>query len=270
MESHAQAPIGVFDSGLGGLTIARQIRQLLPAEDILYLADQANVPYGEKTPEEILKLTKIAIPTLIAEGAKIIVVACNSASLTTIDLFRTRFADTPFVAVVPMIKDAAERTKTGTVAVFATKATLGSPAYAALKDMHAAAVNVIDIPCPSWVTMVESGEHVPETVDRPVRQALDAGADQLVLGCTHYPFLTELLRTAVAGKAALLEPGEAVARQVRHILTRNDTLKPSGKGETSYLTSGDASVPSEIASRLLGKPVSFRTVGHWDVTSVVS
>ncbi|MEX1113393.1 MAG: aspartate/glutamate racemase family protein, partial [Patescibacteria group bacterium] len=248
-----------------------QVRHLLPAEDILYLADQANVPYGEKTPEEILKLTKIAIPTLIAEGAKIVVVACNSASLTTIDLFRARFADTPFVAVVPMVKDAAERTKTGTIAVFATKATLGSPAYAELKGgTHAKNMKVIDIPCPSWVTMVESGERAPETVERPVRRALDAGADQLVLGCTHYPFLTELLRTAINGKAELLEPGTAVAHQVKHILAHNDALRSAGKGNTSYLTSGDASVPSEIASRLLGKPVAFRTVGHWDVTSVVS
>ncbi len=270
MKSNAQAPIGIFDSGLGGLTIARQVRHLLPAEDILYLADQANVPYGEKTPEEILRLTKIAIPTLIAEGAKIVVVACNSASLTTIDLFRARFADTPFVAVEPMIKAAAERTKTGTIAVFATRATLGSPAYAGLKDAHATNVNVIDIPCPSWVTMVESGEHAPEIIGQPVRRALDAGADQLVLGCTHYPFLTELLRTAVNGKAALLEPGAAVARQVKHILARNDALRSAGKGETSYLTSGDASVPSEIASRLLDKPVAFRTVGHWDATSVAS
>lgn len=262
MSIYAQnLPIGVFDSGIGGLTIVRAINALLPAENIIFLADQANLPYGEKSEDEIMRLTQAAVPTLIAEGAKVVVIACNSASLAIIERLRERYPGTPFVGVVPAIKPAAEHTETGTIAVFATRTTLSSPLYQRLKSEHTDNVTVLDIPCPKWVPMIESGIISESAVRRPLEQALQAQADQLVLGCTHYPFLAEQLQPFVAGRAELLESGPAVAEQVKRILVANESLARGTRGTNRYLTSAYSKKSDDIASKLLGKPVEFRLVG---------
>lgn len=261
MPTTNQRPIGVFDSGLGGLTIARDIHRELPDEDILFLADHANVPYGEKTLPELIEVTERAVPTLIAEGAKIIVIACNTASVTIIATLREKYPDTPFVAVVPMIKPAAAQSSTGTVAVFATEITLNSDVYAQLKADHAAQVEVIDIPCPEWVHMVESGTVDSEVLQVKLTTAFAAGADQLVLGCTHFPFLIKDLKPLVRGRAEILDSGSAVARQVHRILAQNEELG-EGKGRITYLTSGSHPTRSEVAKKLTGWNVKFQTVGH--------
>lgn len=253
--------IGVFDSGLGGLTVVREINRLLPAENVLFLADQANLPYGEKTPTEISRLIKAAVPTLIAEGAKVVVIACNSASVATIEELRVQYPETPFVGVIPAIKPAIERTKTGTIAVFATNATLNSSLYAGLKETHAGEVTVLEIACPEWVGMVESGRFAEEKVRKPVEQALEAGADQLVLGCTHYPFLTDLLAEVVADRAELVDSGAGVARQVERILTANESRSVKHSGTNRYLTSRRSKESEQAAERLLERPVCFETVG---------
>lgn len=262
MGSAISRPIGIFDSGLGGLSIARDVNRLLPAEDILFFADHAHAPYGEKSQDEIFEIVEAVVPTLIAEGAKVIVIACNSASVLVTKKLREKYMDIPFVAVVPMVKPAAERSITGTIAVFATNTTLRSGFYADLKDEFAKNVKVIDIPCPEWAGMVESGQFAERMVVGPVRQAIDAGADHLVLGCTHYPFLSDLLETVIDDQAELLESGPAIARQVKRILTANEALETRGDGEISYLTSGDAAKVGEVASRLTGWQVEFQTVGR--------
>lgn len=254
--------IGIFDSGIGGLTVAKHIQRTLPHEHVLYLADQVNLPYGEKSQEEIFQLSKAAIPTLIAEGAKVIVVACNSASVAVIEMLRETYPETPFVSVVPAVKQAAERTASGTVAVFATRTTLKSALYQQLKEDHAKRVTVIDIACPEWVGMIESGTFAEQTVAKPVRKALEAGADQLVLGCTHYPFLSDQLRTIVDGQAELLESGPGVARQVKRVLEANGMLEQSGSGSITCLTSGDSSRTTKVAQKLTGEALSFRPVGR--------
>lgn len=261
MSKPYQRPIGVFDSGIGGLTVARRIHELLPKENILFLADQANVPYGEKTPEQLAKITEAAIPTLIAEGAKVIVIACNTASVSSIEQLRAKYPDTPFVAVVPMIKPAAAQTATGTIAVFATEITLNSELYQDLKTKYARDVKVVDIACPEWVRMVEAGSFEQEKLQGPVSEALRLGADQLVLGCTHFPFLTEELTALIRGRAKLLESGPAIARQVQRILRENDSFE-EGEGRITYLTSADNALPDKIASQLTGWNVHFQTVGH--------
>lgn len=255
-------PIGVFDSGLGGLTVVRQINRLLPAEDVTFLADQANLPYGEKSSAEISRLIKAAAPMLITEGAKVVVIACNSASVSAIEELRLEYPETPFVGVIPAIKPAAERTKTGIIAVFATRMTLDSPLYAELKETHASKVTVIDIPCPEWVGMVESGQFSAQKVKNPVERALRAGADQLVLGCTHYPFLTDLLLQTTDGRAELLESGPSIARQVERILAANESLAENRRGANRFLTSRHSERSSRVASTLLKRTVVFETVGH--------
>ena len=254
-------PIGVFDSGLGGLTVARDILRELPQEEVLFLADHANAPYGEKTPEELTEITERAVPTLIAEGAKVVVLACNTASVSMVESLRHKYPETPFVAVVPMIKPAAALTSTGTVAVFATEITLNSDLYARLKAKYASQVTVIDLPCPEWVRMVESGEIVTETLQDKLTAAFQANADKFVLGCTHFPFLIDELRPLIKGRAELLESGPAVARQVRRILTANEELA-EGTGTIRYLTSGAHPTPSTIARKLTGWNVRFQTVGN--------
>jgi len=254
--------VGIFDSGLGGLSVAKHVRKTLPSENILYLADQVNLPYGEKSQEEIFQLTKAAIPTLIAEGAKVIVIACNSASVAVIEMLRETYPETPFVSVVPAVKLAAERTKSGTVAVFATHTTLQSALYQRLKEEHAKSVKVIDIACPEWVGMVESAKFAERSVRKPVQKALDSGADQLVLGCTHYPFLNDLLEQAMSGQANLLESGPAVARQVARVLKSNDDLESDGTGRLTCLTSGDPDRTSKVARTLTGEAITFRPVGR--------
>lgn len=255
-------PIGVFDSGLGGLSIVRQINTLLPAEDVIFLADQANLPFGEKSPAEISRLIMTAVPMLITEGAKVVVIACNSASVSTIEELRLQYPETPFVAVIPAIKPAAERTKTGTIAVFATRTTLNSLLYAELKETHADNVTVVDIPCPEWVGMVESGEFSARKVKKPIETALRGGADQLVLGCTHYPFLADMLAETVAGRAELLESGPSVARQVERIIAANESRATDRQGTNRFLTSQYSERSEQVAGTLLGQAVVFESVGR--------
>lgn len=253
-------PIGVFDSGIGGLTIVREINRVLPAENILFLADRANLPYGEKSEDEIMELTQAIVPMLITEGAKLIVIACNSASLAVVERLRKRYPETPFVAVVPAVKLAAARTKNGTVAVFATETTLKSALYEKLKTEHAGDVTVIDIPCPKWVRMIESGEISGPDIKNPIEEALRAGADQLVLGCTHYPFLADYARSVAHNRAELLESSSAVVKQVRRILIANEMLATGGHAVNRYLTSSQPERSGQVASMLLDQPIRFQSV----------
>lgn len=262
MKEPDQRPIGIFDSGLGGLTIVQEVRRLLPGEDILFLADQANVPYGKRTEAEILDLTRAAVPMLIAEGAKAVVVACNSASVSILDELRERYPDTAFIGVVPAVKPAAKRSKTGTIAVFATQTTLESSIYRELKAKHTKNVSVIDIPSPTWVDMVESGAPDQESLEGPISRALSAGADVFVLGCTHFPFLRERIERISRNEAVLLDSGAAIAKRLESILTKAGKLNEQETGRMRFLTSGNEARASEIAAKLTGWGVRFQAVGH--------
>jgi glutamate racemase len=255
-------PIGIFDSGIGGLTVAKSITEYLPKEDILFLGDHANVPYGEKTLDELITITETAVPTLITEGAKVIIIACNTVSVSMIDRLRKKYPDTPFVAVVPMVKTAAETTKSKVVAVFATQLTLRSPVYDELKRAYAQGITVLDFPCPEWVRMIESGQIDDARVRAPIDAALSKRADRLVMGCTHFPFLMERIQTIAGTRAEVLESGPAIARQVERILTSNENIAAEGPGRITYLTSADHQLPDDIASQLTGWNVHFQTVGH--------
>jgi glutamate racemase len=248
--------IALFDSGVGGLSILRAIRAVLPDEPTVYLADTANFPYGTKSEPEIDRCTLAAAGILMRRRPDVMVVACNSASTSALASLRSAHPEVPFVGVVPAIKPAAALTRTGTVAVLATARTLESAAYQELKNSWAGQVRVIDRPCPGWVEIVERGEigtpAAREAVARVIRPALEQGADVFVLGCTHYPFLDPVIQDVAGPGASILDSGEAVARQVRRVLTARRPGRESAGAGHLYLATGDPEPFRAVAERLLG------------------
>ncbi|SDU20730.1 glutamate racemase [Halopseudomonas salegens] len=219
------SPIGVFDSGLGGLSVLNEIRQQLPRESLLYVADCGYVPYGDKPPELIRQRSRQIAAFLLAQGAKALVVACNTATAAAINDLRSCY-DLPIIGMEPAVKPATQATRSGVVGVLATTGTLQSAKFAALLDRFAGDVEVITQPCPGLVECVERGElHSPATralLQRYVAPLLAAGCDTLILGCTHYPFLRPLLAELVPADVALIDTGAAVARQLGERLQAAD------------------------------------------------
>ncbi len=245
----APGPIGVFDSGVGGLTVLRELRTLLPGESYLYLADQAWVPYGERTLQEVRERSIRVVEALLSRGAELVVVACNSASAAALHPLRARFPGTRFVGMEPAVKPAAASTSRGVVGVLATDATFQGELYASVVDRHAGEVRIVEQAGAGLVDLVERGE-----VEGPeVRRLLTAylapmqreGIDTLVLGCTHYPFLIPEIARILGDGVRLVDPAPAVARQVARVRGRS---VPRGDGGTvTYLTTGD---PAAFAARL--------------------
>ncbi|MBC8138666.1 MAG: glutamate racemase, partial [Fibrella sp.] len=213
------APIGAFDSGLGGLTVIRALRERLPAEQIVYVGDTAHVPYGGRPAEEIQGFSlDIARYLIEIHGAKAIVVPCNTATSAAVPLLRDRFPQIPIIGTEPGIKPAARATKTGVVGVLATVGTLNGNRMAQLVSTFAEGVTVLKQPCPRWVELVEAGEFdTPETLNAVrecVEPLLARGADVLVLGCTHFPVLTPLIRRVAGERVAIIDTTDAIVRRV--------------------------------------------------------
>ncbi|HOT92371.1 MAG TPA: glutamate racemase [Anaerolineae bacterium] len=250
-------PIGVFDSGVGGLSVWREIVRQLPAENTLYVADQAHIPYGQRTLDEVRRLTENVTRFLLAQKAKLIVVACNTASGAALHALRKKFPDIPFVGMEPAVKPAVEHTRTGAIGVIATPITFQGDLFAGLVARFGNGVKLHTQACPGLVEAVEAGAlDSPETealLRRYLAPLLDAGIDQLVLGCTHYPFLSQTIQRIVGPDVALIDPAPAVARQVGRVLTqRGLAAPPTQQGQHRFYTSGDAAEFSAIARRLLG------------------
>lgn len=249
-------PIGVFDSGVGGLSVLRELRLLLPAEDFLYYADSAHCPYGGKPASAIQARAVTITEELLAAGAKLIVVACNTATIAAVEHLRANYP-VPFVGMEPAVKPACALTKTGVVGVLATGAALGGEKFHKLVALHAAGVRVITQPCPGLVECVESGDldgpRALELAARYLEPLRLAGADVLVLGCTHYPFLRPLIQKLAGPQVRLLDTGEAVARQVRRVMEREGLLVTDAgrQGKLEWRTSGDATELAPIVRRLL-------------------
>lgn len=214
-------PIGIFDSGLGGLSIWKDIQSLLPNEEFYYLADSRHAPYGDKPPEEILRLSIKNTEFLLERNCKLIVVACNTATTNAIAYLRDNYA-VPFIGIEPAIKPAALHTKTGKVGVLATKGTLGSSLFHHTASNHAAGITIIDQIGTGLVPLIEAGEATSEAsralLLKYLTPMLDAGVDQIVLGCTHYPFLMPLLEELLPDHINVLDCGMAVARQTQRVL----------------------------------------------------
>ncbi|HUX75653.1 MAG TPA: glutamate racemase [Anaerolineae bacterium] len=247
--------IGVFDSGVGGLSVWREIARQLPHERTLYLADQAHVPYGSRQLAEVRELSAGITRFLLDHGVKIVVIACNTASAAALHYLRRAFPHVPFVGMEPAVKPAVERTHNGVVGVIATQATFQGELFASLVARYAAGVRVLTQVCPGLVEAVEAGRlDTPETEAR-LRQALtpliEGGVDQLVLGCTHYPFLRPAIERVVGTNVAVIDPAPAIARQTGRVLARRGLAADPVAGHHVFYTSGDAAAFSTMIQRLV-------------------
>jgi glutamate racemase len=262
------APIGIFDSGVGGLSILRQLRLQLPDEHVLFYADQAHVPYGPRPLAEVRRFSIGIARFLIDQGAKLIVVACNTASAAALQDMRSAFPSTPFVGMEPAVKPAAEQTRTRTVGVLATPATFQGALFASVVERFAQGVRVIPQTLPGLVERIEAGDldgaETQRIVQAGVGPLIAQGADTLVLACTHYPFVIPALSQAAGPDVQVIDPSPAIARQTARLLDeRRLRSGGGGRGEVTYLTSGDPSRLRKMALRLIGEPGAARLV-TWD------
>lgn len=248
-------PIGVFDSGVGGLTVVRALRQRLPDQDILYVADSAHAPYGAKPPGYVRERATTVTDFLVAQGAAAIVVACNTATAMAVEHLRQRHA-VPIVAMEPAVKPAAAATRSGVIGVLATAGTLESARYRALLRAHGSRVQVLERVCHRWVEIVERGDldtaEARRLVADEIAPLLDAGADTLVLGCTHFPFLAPLIREAAGPAVGLVDPAPAVAEQLARCLP----AAGPGDGTLRLWSSRCSQDEASRLGRFLERPVS--------------
>jgi glutamate racemase len=249
----------MLDSGVGGLSILREVRRQLPHEDVLYLADQGHVPYGPRPLEEIRTFARGITRFFLAHDAKVIVLACNAASAASLRHLREVFPAVPFVGMEPAVKPAAQNTHSGVIGVITTKATYQGELFASVVDRFAGDLKVVTQVCPDFVTIVEAGQ-LDSLATRQIARdylqpLLEAGIDQLVLGCTHFPFLTPILREVVGPDVEIIDPSPAIARQTGRVIgeARSD---PGRTGHVTYYTSGDPEAFFSLASRLAGEPVT--------------
>jgi len=252
-------PIGVFDSGVGGLSVLAEIRSQLPHEDLLYVADSAHVPYGAKTADQIRSRSLALARFLLGQRAKALVIACNTATAAAAGLLRETFA-TPVVAMEPAVKPAAAATRNGVVGVLATVGTLRSAQFAALLDRFGGGIEVVTQPCPGLPEQVEAGEldtfRTRALVERYLAPLRARGADTIVLGCTHYPFLRAVIADIAGPGVALIDTGAAAARQLRRVLEARDLLSHgAAPGGERFWTSGDARASAPVFARLWGREV---------------
>lgn len=249
----ALAPVGVFDSGVGGLSVLREIRSRLPAESLIYVADSAHVPYGDKSQEFILSRARALGRFLLDHRAKALVIACNTATAAAATTLRTDWPDVPIIGMEPAVKPAVAATRIGSVGVLATVGTLHSGRFAALLDDFARDVRVVVQPAPGLPEAVEAGDlDSPATralVKRHLGPLLEAGVDTIVLGCTHYPFLKPIITDIAGPRIALIDTGGAVARQLERRLSDHQLLAPltARPAPTRFWTTGD---PHRFASTL--------------------
>jgi glutamate racemase len=245
--------IGVFDSGVGGLSVLQHIRQQLPDAKLIYVADSAHVPYGDKPPEYIAKRSHALTEFLIGQGAQAIVIACNTATAAAAASLRDKFK-LPIIGMEPAVKPAVAATRNGIVGVLATTGTLASARFAALLEKYAGKVEIVTQGCPGLVEQVEKGElDSPGTralVERYTEPLLSRGADTLILGCTHYPFLSALIKDVVGSNIALVDTGAAVARQLYMRIRTELPSRLSGYAATEFFTSGDVARSSNIMPEL--------------------
>lgn len=209
--------IGVFDSGIGGLSVARAIESALPTDTIIYVNDREHVPYGDKSPEELLQLILPILQKLVDDGCQVLVIACNTATTLLGDTLRARLP-VPIVGIEPMVKPAAERTKTGVIAVCATPGTLGSQRYARLKETYAKNITVLEPDCQEWAYMIENNQINHQRIAAQIAKVCAQGADVIVLGCTHYHWIEEVIASMAAGRAQILQPEQAIVAQLKRVM----------------------------------------------------
>lgn len=251
------APIGVLDSGFGGLSVLRAIRAELPAEDLVYCADHAHLPYGERTTDEVRARAAVVGRALVAAGCKAVVIACNTATAAAADTLRAQL-DVPVVAMEPAIKPAAAATRSGVIGILGTGGTLASARFAALLERHAGGKRVVTRPCPELVAAVEQRDARPARtralVAAAVEPLLAEGADVLVLGCTHFPLLRAEIERAAGPGVHVIDTGPAVTRElVRRLAAAGMRRDAAGEGAVRFWTTGDPVALQPALIRLWGE-----------------
>jgi len=251
--------IGIFDSGVGGLSVLRAIRALRPDVNIHFVADQAHVPYGSRPLEQVREFATGITNYLLEDGADLVVAACNAASAAALHNLRENFPHIPFVGMEPAVKPAANLSSTGTVGVLATPATFQGKLYASVVERFAANVQVLTSTCSGLVQCIEAGDldglATRSVLEEALNPMLEAGADSIVLGCTHYPFVIPLIRSIVGSSVEIIDPSPAVARQVDRLLNEktpgSEVQRQSG--HVRFYTTGSPTKLSELSSVLIGE-----------------
>lgn len=260
MDDHnvSQQPIGIFDSGVGGLSVLHAIQQLLPHENLLYVGDQAHIPYGPRPKAQIRAFAIEITSFLLSQGAKLIVVACNTASAAALIELRQNFPKIPFVGMEPAVKPAAETTQTGKVGVLATPTTFSGDLYASVVERFAKNVVIFQDTCPGLVEQIERGKvHGSEPrqiLEKALHPMLEKGIDTVVMGCTHYPFVIPLIQSITGPGVRIIDPAPAIARQAKRLLEHHHMLNSEPTpGEARYFTSGPIERFSKVLTLLLGQ-----------------
>jgi glutamate racemase len=262
-------PIGVFDSGVGGLSVLRAMRELMPEEPVIYFGDQGHVPYGPRPLEQVRDFSEAITRFLLNQNAKLIVVACNTASAAALHYLRNRFPEVSFVGMEPAVKPAAEKTRSGLVGVLATPATFQGALYASVLERFANGVWVLQDTCPGLVDQIENGDldgdKTRAILESALRPMLDRGIDTVVLGCTHYPFVIPLIEEIAGESVRVIDPAPAVAKQAKRLLEAGELKKPAGEcAEVRFYTSGDAVSFESRLPRLLSESGSVEQVEWLD------
>ena len=249
-------PIGIFDSGVGGLSVAAEVRRVLPAEDLVYVADAANFPYGDRPAAEVRERALAIGRHLESEGAKLLIVACNTATGAALERLREA-VHVPAVGLEPAVKTGAVRTRSGRMGVMATAGTLASERFARLVREHAAGLTVVPQACPGLVDLIEEGEldgeRLRALLDRLTAPLRAAEVDAVVLGCTHYAFVRAPLAAVLGPGVELIDSAPAIARRTQSLLDQSGMRAREGEGSLRLLTTGDPGAMAAIAARLIDR-----------------
>ena len=274
MSINEKSPIGIFDSGVGGISVLRAIRSLLPGESIIYFGDQGHIPYGPRPLEQIKAFSEEITIFLLNQPVKIIVVACNTASAAALKYLRETFPHVQFVGMEPAVKPAVEHTRTGKVGVLATPATFQGALYASVVERFANEVELFQNTCSGLVQEIEQGnldgDRTREILEDALLPMLEKNIDTVVLGCTHYPFVIPLIERIAGENVRVIDPAPAVAKQVRRLLEAGGLLsQSSARGPVKFFTSGDPLVLKSLLPDLLGEDAVVEKV-EWMNDSVIA
>ena len=259
MSLNNNSPIGVFDSGVGGISVLKHIHALLPHEDLIYFADSKHAPYGNKTAAEITARCMQIADFLIEKNVKALVVACNTATAAAVDAMREKY-NLPIIGMEPAVKPAAEASKNGIIGVLATVGTLKSAQFAALLENYGRNVEVVTQACVGLVECVERGEltnlSTLQLIKHYCKPLIDEGADTIVLGCTHYPFVRPLIEQVVGAEVTLIDTGAAVAKHLKNKLEEKNLLSTNQKkAEITFWTNSEAENAEQVTEQLWGNHV---------------
>jgi glutamate racemase len=274
MTSHSNSPIGIFDSGIGGISVLHSIREQMAEESVIYFGDQGHIPYGPRPMEQIRNFSEAITKFLLEKNAKIIVVACNTASAAALKYLRDKFPDVQFVGMEPAVKPAAEHTRTGKVGVLATPATFQGALYASVVERFANGVELLQNTCPGLVQQIEggslSGEETRRILEEALLPMLQKNIDTVVLGCTHYAFVIPLIQQIAGQDVRVIDPAPAVAKQTKRLLEAREMRNQSeSKGEVKFYTSGDPEALKSLLPIMLGESGEVERV-EWLSDSVVA